>query len=58
MARSALESAALNVFINTKSMEDINLADSMNEKVCAMLDEYCKKAEKIYSEVSKGLING
>lgn len=58
MARSALESAALNVFINTKSMEDRNLADSMKEKVCAMLDEYCKKAEKIYSEVSKGLING
>lgn len=58
MARSALESAALNVFINTKSMEDRNLADSMNEKVSAMLDEYCKKAEKIYSEVSRGLING
>ncbi len=58
MAKSALESAALNVMINTKSMEDRNLADSMNKKTCTMLDEYGKKAEKIYSQVLKGLING
>ncbi len=58
MARSALESAALNVYINTKSMEDRVLADSMNKKVADMLELYCSKADTVYAQVSGRLKNG
>ena len=56
MCRSALESAALNVYINTKSMKDRQLADAMNEEVSEMLDKYCKMASEIYSSVAGRLV--
>ena len=52
LCRAAMESAALNVYINTKSMADRSLADSMNQEVCAMLQEYSQKADAIYQSVS------
>ena len=52
LCRAAMESAALNVYINTKSMADRSLADSMNQEVCAMLQEYGLKADDIYQSVS------
>ena len=56
MCRSALESAALNVYINTKSMKDRKLADAMNEEVSEMLDKYCPMASEIYSSVAGRLV--
>lgn len=56
ICKAALESAALNVFINTKSMKDRALAESMNAEVNAMIDKYCAKAAGIYSAVSERLI--
>ena len=56
ICRAALESAALNVFINTKSMKDRALAESMNAEVNAMLGQYCAKAADIYRAVSERLI--
>lgn len=52
LCRAAMESAALNVYINTKSMADRQLAESMNQDVCAMLQEYGQKADAIYQSVS------
>ena len=52
LCRAAMESAALNVYINTKSMADRSLADSMNQEVCTMLQEYGQKADDIYQSVS------
>ncbi len=49
--KSALQSAALNVFINTKSMKDRLYAKSLEDKANEMLDEYCTKADKIYTDV-------
>ena len=49
--KSALQSAALNVFINTKSMKDRLYAKSLEDKTNEMLDEYCTKADKIYTDV-------
>ena len=52
LCRAAMESAALNVYINTKSMADRQLAESMNQDVCNMLQEYGQKADAIYQSVS------
>ncbi|MBQ4650114.1 MAG: cyclodeaminase/cyclohydrolase family protein [Firmicutes bacterium] len=56
ICRAALESAALNVYINTKSMKDRQLAESMNAEVSAMLEKYCVMASEIYNSVSGRLV--
>jgi len=55
MCRAALESAALNVYINTKAMKDRDLAKKMNEEVAEMLDKYSAMASEIYASVAGGL---
>lgn len=55
MCRAALESAALNVYINTKSMKDRELAEKMNREVSEMLEKYGQMAAEIYETVAKGL---
>lgn len=49
--RSALLGASLNVFINTGSMEDRELAAELESKANRMIEEYGAKAEKIFNEV-------
>jgi len=56
ICRAALESAALNVYINTKSMKDRQLAESMNAEVSTMLEKYCVMASEIYNSVSGRLV--
>lgn len=56
ICRAALESAALNVYINTKSMADRELAEDLNTQVRQMLDIYCRKASEIYESVSGRLV--
>ena len=51
ICKSALQSAALNVFINTKSMEDRVLAEQMNNRCEWMLEVYCRHADNIYDSV-------
>ena len=50
--KAALESAALNVYINTKSMKDRELAESMNAEVQEMMDKYCRMASEVYASVA------
>ena len=52
MCKAALESAALNVYINTKSMKDRELAESMNAEVQEMMDKYCQMASEVYASVA------
>ena len=52
MCKAALESAALNVYINTKSMKDRELAESMNAEVQEMMDKYCQMASEVYGSVA------
>lgn len=55
LAQSALEGAALNIFINTKSMNQRGLAEELNQRADAMIAEgdvlkeqlYCKVMEKL-----------
>lgn len=49
--RAALQSASLNVYINTKSMKDRKYAQQLNEKSDAMLEEYMAKADMIIGKV-------
>lgn len=48
---SALQAAALNVFINTKSMKDRDYAERLNEEAEALIEKYAKHADEIYKVV-------
>lgn len=50
-AKAALKGASLNVYINTKSMADKELAEQLNEKCDKMLEEYIVKADQIFDSV-------
>lgn len=49
--RAALQSASLNVYINTKSMKDRDYAEQANRKADEMLAVYTKKADEILANV-------
>ena len=49
--KAALQSASLNVFINTKSLKNREVAEEMNAKANGMLDKYCAMADGIFEQV-------
>ena len=49
--KAALQSASLNVFINTKSLKNRALAEDLNAKANGMLDKYCAMADDIFASV-------
>lgn len=49
--KAALQSASLNVFINTKSLKNRPIAEEMNKKANDMLDKYCAMADVIFTNV-------
>ena len=49
--KAALQSASLNVFINTKSLKNRPIAEEMNKKAHDMLDKYCAMADAIFTNV-------
>ena len=51
----ALRGASLNVFINTRSMKDRELAKELNRKAEEMLDRYLPKADEVFLAVRKSL---
>lgn len=51
LAQAALEGAALNIFINTKSMKDRVLARELNERAEQMIAEGARKKEALYGKV-------
>lgn len=53
--KAALLGASLNVFINTKSMEDKEYAAFLNEKADKMITDYSKKADEIFAAVNARL---
>lgn len=55
LAGAALESAALNVSVNTKSLRDREQAQKLDERAEEMLEEYLPRAKKISCEVTKRL---
>ena len=49
--KAALQAAILNVFINTKSLKNREVAEEMNAKANGMLDKYCAMADDIFASV-------
>lgn len=49
--KAALQAASLNVFINTKSLQNRQTAEALNRKANAMLDEYGALADAIFTQV-------
>lgn len=54
IVKSALQAASLNVFINTKTLQNRAVAEEMNEKCLGMLDTYGKLADEIFETVKAG----
>ena len=54
IVKSALQAASLNVFINTKTLQNRELAEEMNAKCLGMLDKYGKMADEIFETVKAG----
>ena len=52
--KAALQSASLNVFINTKSLKNRKVAEQMNAEANDMLERYCALADDIFETVRKG----
>ncbi len=52
--KAALQAASLNVFINTKTLQNRTLAEEMNRKCLGMLDKYCALADQIFETVKGG----
>lgn len=53
--RAALEGASLNVYINTKSMQNREYAAKLNDRADQMLETYTKRAEAVFDEVKARL---
>ena len=51
LCKAAMESAALNVFINTGSMQKREQAEALEHEVDALLERYLPKADKIAKDV-------
>lgn len=56
ICKSALQSAWLNVCINTKSMKDRDYADRINEEGMELLRNHTLLADQIYASVEKELL--
>ena len=52
--KAALQAASLNVFINTKSLKNRDVAEDMNRHANVMLNKYCQLADDIFNEVKAG----
>lgn len=57
LCKSALQGAALNVFINTRLMKDEKRREELNKKAITMLTEYTVKADTVYAKVYRYLLD-
>ena len=57
LCRAALESASLNIFINTKTLSDREIAAELDRKADDMLNTYIPRAEAVAREVTARLRN-
>ena len=52
--KAALQAASLNVFINTKSLQDRDAAEELNARCLAMIEIYGAKADSVFASVRDG----
>ncbi len=53
--KAALQGASLNVYINTKTLADVEYAEKLNAETDQMIEEYTAKADGIYEKVLSSL---
>ena len=51
LCKAAMQAASLNVFINTKSLKNRDVASELNRQANVMLNKYCGVADDIYEDV-------
>ncbi len=54
ICKAALQAASLNVFINTKTLKNRDVAEEMNRKANLMLNKYGQLADEIFADVKAG----
>ena len=54
ICKAALQAASLNVFINTKTLKNREVAEEMNAKAHGMMATYCALADEIFNTVKAG----
>jgi formiminotetrahydrofolate cyclodeaminase len=54
VCKAALQAASLNVFINTKTLKNREVAEEMNAKALGMMAKYCPIADEIFESVKAG----
>ena len=52
--KAAMQAASLNVFINTRTLKNREVAEEMNAKCFALLDKYGTMADEIFETVKSG----
>ena len=55
LCKAAMQAAALNVFINTKSMKDLRCKAALEEEADALLTKYTDLGDTIYESVANSL---
>ena len=55
LCKAAMQAASLNVFVNTKTLKNREVAEQMNAKALGMLDKYGAMADEIYESVRASL---
>ena len=53
--KAALQGASLNVYINTKTLADVEYAKKLNDETDSMIADYTAKADAIYENVLSSL---
>ncbi len=56
LCKAALQSASLNVYINTRAMADRDAAEALNDRANALLEKYVPMADGIFAAVRAGLV--
>lgn len=52
---TALKGAVMNIYINTKSMKNREVADAMNQKAQNLVEDGTKRCDAVYEKIASGL---
>lgn len=53
---TALKGAVMNIYINTKSMKNRELAEGMNRKAKQMVEDGSKRCDAVYAKICEGMM--
>lgn len=56
IVKAALQAASLNVFINTKTLKNRELAEKMNLRCLGMLEQYGRLADETFESIKDGFL--